>query len=272
MINFLKKKDRSENQLKENHTVFCSEKSSLWKRIWGIAKETAEYTIKVLQSHWKNGIAWMADLSKIRMNQVQGIDGKWGTINIDWFEYSIVDPEDKKDLQDGNYYDLWKKRFTVVYNKWDNLLEYSPYRKSEKMIEKKTWKIFWKDDLIIRWFVWKIWEVLSDKVDKDPETGIIKESSSEYKDMIWRYDIGIWYFEWEVKNKYGFETHVWFEWNWVFRLDNWVVLIWDFTVEHYLDTRKIYWTWKIEYPNKKEEIWYRGWESGLYEKIYKEGK
>ena len=94
--------------------------------------------------------------------------------------------------------------------------------------------------------------------------------SSEYKDMVWRYDIWIWYIEWVVKNKYGSDNYVWFEWSWIFRINNNVILVWNFTIEHYLNDRKIYWAGKIIYKDKSEEVWSRGGKAKLYEKIYTE--
>ncbi len=137
------------------------------------------------------------------------------------------------------------------------------------MIENETWKIFWEDDLVMNWFFWKIWKVLSSEKNRDPQTGIILDYRSEYEDMIWVYDIGIWSFEWEIKNKYGADNYVWFEWNWIFKLDNRVILIWNFTIEHSANTKKIFWTWKIIYPDEKEEIGSRWENEGLGERIYR---
>ncbi len=263
---------RTESQLRERYTMNCSNKSSEWEKIWINAQKVIKYTIDALHGKWRDWLAWMTDLEKIGIHEIRKIkeEDEGRIISINGFKYCITEIKDRARMPDGNYYDPRTKNFVVKNNKLDNLLEYSPYRKYEKISEISTWEIFWRDDLLIKWFVWKIWDVLSDKMNNDPETGMLLDYSSEYEGMIWWYDIGIWYFEWEIKNKYGSETYVWFEGNWIFRLDNGVILSWNFGIEYYLDTKKIFWSWKIRYPDGKEEIWSRGGEWGLYEKIYPE--
>lgn len=263
--------NKLERQFKLIYSNNCLKKVSEGNDNWIIGKKIAESTIEILKWHWKNWLAWMADLSEIDIKDIEKI--KEGderiVVDIKWFMYKIVNTEYEKNLPDGNYYNLFTKNFVIKYNNWSNLLEYSPYKKTKKMFEIKTWKVFWKDNLLINWFCWQIWNVLSNEKKIDSESGIMGDYSSEYKDMVWRYDIWIWYFEWEVKNKYGSDSYVWFEWNGIFRLDNWVILTWTFTIEHYFDTKEIYWSWEIKYPNGEKETWYRGGKAKLYEKLYK---
>ena len=264
--------NKLERQFKLIYSNNCLKKVSEGNDNWIIGKKIAESTIEILKWHWKNWLAWMADLSEIDIKDIEKIkEGDEGiVVDIKWFMYKIVNTEYEKNLPDGNYYNLFTKKFVVKYNNWSNLLEYSPYKKTKKMFEIKTWKVFWKDNLLINWFCWQIWNVLSNEKKIDSESGIMGDYSSEYKDMVWRYDIWIWYFEWVVKNKYGSDNYVWFEWSWIFRINNNVILVWNFTTEHYLNDRKIYWAGKIIYKDKSEEVWSRGGKAKLYEKIYTE--
>lgn len=260
------------NDLKSIYMKRCLDSISKWEELWKIAKEVSDRTAKTLQVSRKDWIAWMADLELIDPNKElwhvdENCEGNY--LSIHSLLYRIVNTENQWDLPDGNYYNLWTKKFVVVYNNWINLLEYSPYTKNWKEYERGVEKVLWKDNLMIKWFIWKIWDILSEEINKDSKTGVILDYISKYKGMIWRYNMGIWYFEWEVKNKYGSDDYTWFEWIWRFQLDSWVVLVGDFNVEHYLDWKKIFWIWKIIYPNKKEEIgsWWK--EAGLIEKVYK---